>query len=178
MEASRLLKTLDLFSAEVESAADNLGLQSACSDWTIGQVIRHVTYVQRELTLPLLRGEEPGALLGTLDISDFEAAEEWRKTAAHVRAAAEHPAAQLTDKLTLPLLDTTIHAWDIRAGLVRVGLAEPLELDPATLGWMEAFKKYAPEELIRRERMFGPALDVPADTSPTAKFMAWAGRPM
>ena len=173
----RLLRAIDLFDAEVHEAADNIGLQSACSEWTIGELIRHVVHVQRELTLRLLRGEEPGRMQGMIEVSDFEAVREWDAVAAELREAVEAAqSAMFTNRLTLPALDLTVHAWDIRGGLVHVGLDEQLEFDSRTLTWLDAFKKHAPEELIRKPGMFGPEQPAPDDASPTAKFMAWAGR--
>ena len=52
----RYLQALDLFCAEARAGADRLGLQSACADWSIADVIRHVTGVQAEYGA--------GALLG------------------------------------------------------------------------------------------------------------------
>ncbi|WP_293695486.1 hypothetical protein [uncultured Agrococcus sp.] len=175
MDTARLFSTLELFSAEVDRAEEHLALQSGCSDWTIGQVIRHVVHVQREITLSLLRDEEPGRMLGMLDIPDDAAPEAWRAVAAGIRTVVGERQ-ELTDRFVLPTFDATVHAWDLRAGLVAADLAEPLEFDSRTLTWLEAFKKHAPEELIRRPGMFGPEQPTLSAASPTTKFMAWAGR--
>ena len=173
----RLEIAITQFDAEVQDAADNIGLQSACTEWTIGELVRHVVHVQRELTLRLLAGQESGRMQGIIDVNDFEAVREWDAVRDQLHAAIESaPAEVFTNRLTLPSLDLTIHAWDVRGGLVHVGLAEPLEFDSRTLTWLDAFKKHAPEELIRKPGMFGPEQPAPEDASPTATFMAWAGR--
>ena len=174
----RLIEAIALFDGEVQSAADNIGLQSACTDWTIGQLIRHVVHVQRELTLRLLAGQEPGRMQGMIDVNDYEAVREWDAVRDELHAALENADGdEITNRFTLPALDMTMHAWDIRGGLVHVGLAEPLEFDSRTLTWLDAFRKHAPEELIRKPGMFAAEQPAAEDASPTARFMAWAGRP-
>ncbi|MGO3366953.1 DinB family protein [Agrococcus casei] len=174
----RLIAAIALFDAEVQDAADNIGLQSACTEWTIGELIRHVVHVQRELTLRLLAGQEPGRMQGMIDVNDYAAVQEWDAVRDELRAALESADAdQITNRFTLPALDMTLHAWDVRGGLVHVGLTEPLEFDSRTLTWLDAFKKHAPEELIRKPAMFAAEEPVSDDASPTARYMAWAGRP-
>lgn len=114
-------------------------------------------------------------MLGMLEIADEAAPEAWRSVANDIREIARGRE-DLSDRLVLPAFVTVLHAWDIRAGLVAGGLEEPLELDRRTLTWMEAFKKHAPEQLVRRPGMFGPEQRVPPEAGPTAEFMAWTGR--
>ena len=175
VQTARLLTSLDYFAAEVARAERHLALRSACEDWSIGQVIRHVIHVHRELTLPLLSDDEPGRMLGMLDIADEAAPDTWRSLAEGIRHIAQGRD-ELSDRFALPTFVTLIHAWDIRAGLVAEGLAEPLEFDSRTLTWIDAFKKHAPEQLVRRPGMFAPEQQIGEDASPTAKFMAWTGR--
>ena len=174
----RLIAAIDLFDREVQDAADNIGLQSACAEWTIGELIRHVVHVQRELTLRLLAGQEPGRMQGMIDVNDYEAVGAWDAVRDELRAALENTdGGEVSNRFTLPALELTLHAWDVRGGLVHVGLAEPLEFGSRTLTWLEAFKKHAPEELIRKPAMFAAEQPVSDDASPTARYMAWAGRP-
>lgn len=175
VQTARLLTSFDYFSAEVDRAEQHLTLRSACEDWSIGQVIRHVIHVHRELTLPLLSGEDPGRMLGMLDIADDAGPDAWRSLAMGIREIAQSRD-ELSDRFALPTFVTLVHAWDIRAGLVAEGLGEPLEIDTRTLNWIEAFKKHAPEQLVRRPGMFAPEQRIGEDASPTAKFMAWTGR--
>ncbi len=179
----RYLQALDLFSAEARAGADRLGLPSACAEWSIADVIRHVTGVQAEYGGVALLGEAPSERRLAHDHeavmapgTDWEAVERWESLAARLRTAAHDAEEESFRSLSLPTLDMALHAWDVRWGAVRVGLGVNLEFPAELLEWMEAYRERADETAIRRPGVFGPAVEPPADATRSERFAAWTGR--
>jgi hypothetical protein len=178
----RYLQALDLFSAEARAGADRLGLPSACSDWSIADVVRHVTGVQGEHAGSALLGEAPvGAPSAehravTAPGGDFEAVEHWEALASRLRSAAHDADEEAFSALPMATLDMALHAWDIRWGSARVGLAGNLEFPAGLLAWMEAYRERASEEAIRQPGIFGAPVEPPADATRSERFAAWTGR--
>ncbi|WP_413318127.1 hypothetical protein AA0Z99_13255 [Agrococcus sp. 1P02AA] len=179
----RYLQALDLFSAETRAAADRLGLPSACSEWSIADVVRHVTGVQAEHGGAALLGRALGVHDRSADhqsittgSSDWEAVEAWEQLSARLRAAAHAAADADFSSLSLAGLDMVMHAWDIRWGAVRVGLASNLEFPAEWLEWMEEYRDRADEGSIRGPGIFQPAVEPPADATRSERFAAWSGR--
>ena len=69
-----------------------------------------------------------------------------------------------------------MHAWDIRWGAVRVGLAANLEFPTELLEWMEDYRDRADEQAIRRPGVFLDPVEPPADATRSERFAAWTGR--
>ncbi|WP_306233187.1 hypothetical protein [Agrococcus beijingensis] len=179
----RYLQALDLFSAEARAGADRLGLPSACADWSIADVVRHVTGVQGEHGGSALLGEALGTGASADDhqsvmapSGDFEAVERWEVLAARLRSAAHDAEEEAFLELPMATLDMAMHAWDIRWAAVRIGLADNLEFPAGLLDWMEEFRGGAAEESIRRPGVFLPAVEPPADATRSERFAAWTGR--
>ncbi|MCH1881979.1 hypothetical protein [Agrococcus sp. ARC_14] len=179
----RYLQALDLFSAEARSAADRLGLPSACSEWSIADVIRHTTGVQSEYGGSALLGRALGEndltaehQSVTTSSTDWEAVEVWEQLATQLRTAAHEAGEEAFQPLPLATLDMAMHAWDIRWGAVRVGLAANLEFPSGLLAWMEDYRERANEETIRGPGIFEPAVEPPADATRSERFAAWTGR--
>ncbi len=179
----RYLQALDLFCAEARAGADRLGLQSACADWSIADVIRHVTGVQAEYGASALLGaaEGEGHLAAEHDAvmapgTDFEAVELWESLAARLRSAAHDADEDAFSGLPLATLDMALHAWDVRWGSARVGLAANLEFPAELLEWMEEYRERANESAIRKPTVFRAAVEPPADATRSERFAAWTGR--
>ncbi len=179
----RYLQALDLFSAEARAGADRLGLQSACTEWSIADVVRHVTGVQAAYGGSALLGRAEGAgdlaadhSRVTAPGSDFEAVEAWEVLAARLRSAAHDADEGAFQALPLATLDMALHAWDIRWGSARVGLAGNLDFPSELLAWMEDYRERAEEAAIRTPAIFAAAVEPPADASRSERFAAWAGR--
>lgn len=179
----RYLQALDLFCAEARAGADRLGLQSACTDWSIADVIRHVTGVQAEYGAGALLGGAAAEDRHLVDHdammapgTDFEAVETWESLAAQLRSAAHDADEDAFRALPLATLDMALHAWDVRWGSARVGLAANLEFPAELLEWMEEYRDRADEVAIRRPTVFGSAVEPPADATRSERFAAWTGR--
>lgn len=179
----RYLQALDLFSAEARAGADRLGLPSACTDWSIADVIRHVSGVQAEYGGSALLGRALGANDLTAEhqsitthSTDWESVEVWEELAAKLRGAAHEAGEESFKSLPLATLDMAMHAWDIRWGAMRVGLASNLEFPAELLKWMEEYRERANEEAIRKPGIFEQSIEPPADATRSERFAAWTGR--
>lgn len=179
----RYLQALDLFSAEARASADRLGLPSACAEWSIADVIRHTTGVQAEYGGSALLGRALGEGGLTAEhrsvmapSTDWEAVEVWEQLATRLRTAAHDAAEESFQPLPLATLDMALHAWDIRWGAVRVGLASNLEFPLELLEWVEDYRERANEEAIRQPGIFDEPVEPPADATRSERFAAWTGR--
>lgn len=179
----RYLQALDLFSAEARASADRLGLPTSCSEWSIADVVRHVTGVQADHAGAALLGRERGeqdtlaehqAVMAAS--SDWDSVEAWETLASQLRTAAHDAPDDAFESLPLATLDMALHAWDIRWGAVRVGLAANLEFPVELLEWMEDYREHADESAIRQPGIFEPAIEPPGDATRSERFAAWTGR--
>lgn len=170
----RFLIALDLFSAEARAAADGLSRRSACSDWTIGDVVEHVTGVQREHAGAALLdgGAPPSGPAG----EGTEALDAWELLSAELRSAAVDAEDDAFGDLAMPTLDLALHAWDIRWGTIGNGLGRNLEFPRALLEWMEEFRWHANEASVRGPGIFAAAVVPPDGATASERLAAWAGR--
>ena len=79
----------------------------------------------------------------------------------------------LRQALMTPILGLSIHTWDVYRSQNR-----PVELPEALLAFCEQLAESVPEETLRRPGGFGPAQSVPEGATPTARLMAYFGRPV
>jgi hypothetical protein len=108
--------------------------------------------------------------------TDFEAVERWEGLAARLRSAAHDADEEAFQALPLATLDMALHAWDVRWGSARVGLAANLQFPADLLQWMEEYRDRANEASIRRPTVFASAVEPPADATRSERFAAWTGR--
>ncbi|SDR95459.1 DinB family protein [Agrococcus carbonis] len=179
----RYLQALDLFSAEARAGADRLGLPTACSEWSIADVVRHVTAVQSAHAGAALLGRVPGEREESADHraamaagGAFEVIDVWEALAAQLRHAAHEADEDAFSSLALATFDMALHAWDVRWAGVRVGLGANLDFPDALLAWMDRYRERADDTVIRAPGVFGPALEPPADATPSERIAAWTGR--
>lgn len=75
--------------------------------------------------------------------------------------------------LTYPVSDLALHSWDIHRSQGRL-----IELPDELLAFCRDLVESVPEDMLRRPGGFGPACPAPEDASPTARLMAYLGRPV
>ena len=161
---------------------------SACSGWTIRDVIGHTIWGQ-ELVGHLALGEQfhdrtgaPGAERPG-EMVDDDVLARWRaardETAAVLtdqslerpappQFVAAHPGAVLADFLTILVLDYLAHTWDVGHPLgIEVSL--PDDLLARTL-------PVAREVVVRRPGLFGPELTAPPGADDQTRWLAFLGR--
>jgi hypothetical protein len=74
----------------------------------------------------------------------------------------------VADDLAIPVIDLYVHAWDLGAAV---------EIPADVIGFAHAYIDPLPDDMVRGEdRAFGPPIPVPADATPTDRFIAWTGR--
>ena len=172
------LDALELFTAEALAASDSLGLPSACEGWTIADVVLHLVETQRgNVIAPLAQGAEPiGPTSERADLPAVRAIGAWERTAREAMAVVDACDDERARLLYFPTMDLTMHAWDIRWGIARIGLAERLELPEPLLAFAEGLPARIDQDAVRVPTVFAPARPVPQGASRTAAIMAWAGR--
>jgi uncharacterized protein (TIGR03086 family) len=74
--------------------------------------------------------------------------------------------------VTFPIVGLTIHTWDVYRS------HRPLELPEDLFGFCRQVAESVPEDELRQPGLFGPAQPVPEDATPTARLMAYFGRPV
>ena len=73
--------------------------------------------------------------------------------------------------LTYPVSDLALHSWDVHCSQGRL-----IELPRDLLALCRGLVESVPEDMLRRPGGFGPAQSAPADSTPTARLMAYLGR--
>ncbi|MFC7431486.1 MULTISPECIES: hypothetical protein [unclassified Agrococcus] len=174
------LDALELFTAEALAASDSLGLPSACEGWTIADVVLHVVTIQRGNVIAPLTGEaEPsGPTSGRADLPYVRAIGAWERTAREAMTAVDACDDARLPLLYSPTIDLLMHAWDIRWGIARIGLADRLDLPEPLLAFAEGLPARVVEEHVRTPVVFAHAQPAPEGASRTEAIMAWAGRPV
>lgn len=77
----------------------------------------------------------------------------------------------LRDGLAFPTIDLFVHAWDLAAAI-----GSKLVLPEAAIAFARDYLSSVPEERLRNERVFGPAVALPPGADPSSAFIAWTGR--
>lgn len=73
--------------------------------------------------------------------------------------------------LMFPVSDLVLHSWDVYRSQGR-----RLELPEDLLALCGGLVESLPRDMLRRPGAFGPAQSAPADSTPTARLMAYLGR--
>jgi len=73
--------------------------------------------------------------------------------------------------LTYPVSDLALHSWDVHCSQGRM-----IELPEDLLVLCRGLVESVPEDMLRRPGRFGPAQSAPADSTSTARLMAYLGR--
>lgn len=75
--------------------------------------------------------------------------------------------------LSFPVSDLALHSWDVYRSLGQL-----VELPDDLLAFCRELVESIPDDLMRRPGGFGAAQPAPDDATPTARFMAYLGRPV
>lgn len=175
---------LDLVSEQVEAtSAEGWAAPSPCEGWRAIDVLSHVTGTVQKSVTALGGGDyasTPGEAASEVDTT--EAIARWQESAARaadaiLTADLDRPVPSprgempLREALALPVADLAVHAWDIAAAAGR-----DLDLPDDLRAHVEGMTRSVPDEMLRSEGTFGPALEPPAGASETEKLMAFLGR--
>ncbi len=147
---------------------DDWDKPTTCDGWTVRDLVDHVMQWQATGGGVLGAGTAPG--------------QDWSEIRPALAAALSDPAnlegvaeafGGMPKQAVAGLVtgDLLVHSWDLARS---VGADEtlPEEATEATLMGLSRL----PEEMLRSETMFGPAQEVPADTTAQARLLAFVGR--
>jgi uncharacterized protein (TIGR03086 family) len=151
---------------------------SPCDGWTAREVVRHLTE-----WIPAFFGSQ-GVEFPAIPSVDDDPVGAWETVQTTIARALADPATAAkkveTPFSTQSLAETVdmivtgdvfTHTWDLARA---TGQSETL--DPEQLRRMIASVGTMPEEALRSEGMFGPAIHVAADADDQTKFLAYLGR--
>jgi uncharacterized protein (TIGR03086 family) len=168
-------EAVDFFIEAVEQIpSQSWDLPSNLEGWSIGDLVAHTTGTVTKI-VTLVEGGQPKP--GPADPDDYRSDD----PAAQLRELARrlHDAlpgadlAALRPALTAPTVGLSIHTWDVYRSQHR-----PVELPDALLAFGEQVAESTPEATLRQPGAYGPAQPVPEDATPTARLIAFLGRPV
>ncbi len=152
--------------------------------WSIRDLVGHVTGSAAKVVTLVEGGEvwqrpsepddwkceDPAARLCDL-------ADRLRDALPGAEMAAMRPSPQgevpLQRALSFPVSDLALHSWDVYRSLGQL-----VELPDDLLAFCRELVESIPDDLMRRPGGFGAAQPAPDDATPTARFMAYLGRPV
>ena len=157
---------------------------SPCAGWTARDVLGHLgSSVSFGVSILEGRTVEWPTVDRPADLVAGGPADYWTGIAASARTALvgadlgavrDTPMGSRTvaQGLAFPAIDLYVHSWDIgRAAGIDVVIPEDV------IGFAHAHLDPIPEDRMRGpDGSFGPAVDPPADATPTEVFIAWTGR--
>jgi len=168
-------EAVDFFIEAVEQIpSQSWDLPSNLGGWSIGDLVAHTTGTVAKI-VTLVEGGQPKQ--GPADPDDWRS--ENPAAQLHELAGRLHDALPgadvdaLRQALTTPTVGLSIHTWDVYRSQHR-----RVELPDALLAFGEQVAESTPEATLRQPGAFGPAQPVPEDATPTARLMAYFGRPV
>jgi uncharacterized protein (TIGR03086 family) len=179
------IKGLDFFTAAVELVpADGWERPSPCDGWCGLDVLGHVGFAT-EFGTTLLRGERmdfSGAPDPPRSAVTGDPAAWWAGMVGPAKEAVrgvdldtmvDSPMGKrsIGDGLSFPSVDYFLHGWD----LARSAGAD-VTIPEEAMTFAHQVIDVIPDEHVRGGKVFGPAVDVPADASAQMRFLGWAGR--
>jgi uncharacterized protein (TIGR03086 family) len=161
-----------------DTPADAWDAPSPCEGWTARDVVGHLTE-----WIPGFFGAQgvPFPPVPSVQDDPVGAWEVVRSTVAGALADPELAAKPVATPFSTQSLAETVdmivtgdvftHTWDLARAT-----GQDDTLDPEQLQVMLAAMGAMPEEALRSDGMFGPALEVPADADDQTTFLAYVGR--
>ncbi|WP_370328084.1 TIGR03086 family metal-binding protein [Euzebya sp.] len=158
---------------------DRWDAASPCEGWTVADVVAHVADSQVDF---LSRHD---LLDGAVD-PDAHPLARWVAVRDRFQAALDDP--EVADRTydgyfgpttigetaeTFYTGDLLVHGWDVARG---AGLGHLESLPADEVDRVLASMQDLPEEALRSEQVYGPAIEVPEDADPQTRFLAFTGR--
>jgi uncharacterized protein (TIGR03086 family) len=172
---ARATEAVDFFIDAVEQIpSESWDLPSNLEGWSIGDLVAHTTGTVAKI-VTLVQGGQPKP--GPADPDDWRSedpAAQLRELAAPLhKGLAGADLEALRQTLTTPTVGLSIHTWDVYRSQHR-----PFELPDDLLAFCQQVAESTPEETLRQPGAFGPAQPAPEGATPTARLMAYVGRPV
>jgi uncharacterized protein (TIGR03086 family) len=176
-------EALELFTDAVDQLPPETWDQpSNLEDWSMRDLVGHATGTATKM-VTLIEGGEAWAGPSKPDEWAYDdPVSRLREQAARLRDAlpgtdfdALRPSpmgeAPLHRVLAFPTSDLAVHSWDLHRSQGRL-----VELPDSLFTLCRSLVESAPEDMLRRPGGFGPARSAPADSTPTARLVAYLGR--
>lgn len=178
-------EAIDLFIDAVDQTPpDSWDQPSNLEDWSLRDLVGHATGSAAKIVTLVEDGEiwsgpsqpsdwvceDPAARLRELAARLQDALPRADLDAMRVSPEGEVP---LHRALTYPVSDLALHSWDVHRSQGR-----RVELPGDLLALCRGLVESVPENMLRRPGGFGPAQPAPKDSTPTARLMAYLGRPV
>jgi uncharacterized protein (TIGR03086 family) len=170
---ARATEAVDFFTEAVKQLpTGSWDLPSNLEGWSIRDLVAHTTGTVNKI-VAVAEGGQPAQ--GPADPDDWRSDDpvgQLHELAGRLHAA--HAGADLDSQaLTTIIVGLSIHAWDVYRSL-----HQPVELPDALLAFCQQVAEVVPEDTLRRPGVFGPAQPVSDHATPTARLMAFYGRPV
>jgi len=162
-----------------------LGLPSPCTEWTVRDVINHITGGSTMFAVCVEEGSVPDDLLGKLMAGDNlgdDYVRAWESASSRAMAAFEAPGA-LDKMVKLPFgempagVAINIAVFDVLTHAADIANATGQTIDDTAL--VETALEVGHQMIgpdLRVPGVFGPEQPAPADATPTVRLLAFAGR--
>ena len=172
---TRATEAMGLFIEAVDQIPSTAWDQSSnLEGWSIRDLVAHTTGTAAKIVTLVEGGEVWEGPSEPDDWKSDDPAGQLRELAARLHGAlVKADLDALREALTFPIVGLTIHTWDVYRSQDR-----PLELPKDLFGFCRQVAESVPEDELRRPGLFGPAQPVPEDATPTARLMAYFGRPV
>jgi uncharacterized protein (TIGR03086 family) len=172
---ARATEAVDFFIEAVEQIPlESWDLPSNLEGWSIRDLVAHSTGSAAKIVTLVEGGQVEQGPADPDDWRSDNPAAQLRELAGRLHdALASADLDALHQALSTPVVGLSIHTWDVYRSQDR-----PIELPDALLAFCEQLAESVPEETLRRPGGFGPAQPVPDDATPTARLMAYFGRPV
>ncbi len=141
---------------------------ATCPEWTVRDLVDHAMHWQAQGGSALGAATSPGDDWSTVEPALQAALADPANLEGTVEAFGNMPKQAVAGTVIGDLL---IHSWDL-ARAIGADDTLPQEATAATLMGLQRM----PEDMIRSESMFGPALEAAADASEQDQLLAFVGR--
>lgn len=180
---ARISEALELFVDAVERVpADGWGAPSILDEWSVRELVGHVTGSATKVALLLEGGETWQTPSEPADWMCADPAARLREIGGRIERALPgadldaprpSPAGEvpLRQALAFPVADVGMHAWDLRRSC-----GGSVEFSEDLLAYCRGVIDSVPEEMLRGQGGFAPATTPPATATPTDRLMAHLGR--
>ncbi|MEM9609055.1 MAG: TIGR03086 family metal-binding protein [Actinomycetota bacterium] len=138
-----------------------------CADWTVAELIEHTMHWQG-MGAAGLAGMAPGGAWEDVESALAAAFADPAQLEGTVEAMGGMPKQQVAGFVIGDLL---VHSWDLARS---IGADDSLPMAAVQATHMGLQR--APEEMLRSENMFAPAIEVADDADPQTKLLAFVGR--
>ena len=172
---TRATEAMGLFIDAVEQIPSAAWDQpSNLEGWSIRDLVAHTTGTAAKIVTLVEGGEVWEGPSEPDDWKSDDPAGQLRELAARLHGAlVKADLEALREALASPICGLAIHVWDVYRSQDRA-----LELPDGLLRFCRQVAEAVPEDKLRRPGGFGPAQPVAEDATPTARLMAYFGRPV